>query len=288
MLPKGNLSCTRSVFWVLHFQRIFYFCNMHFIKEILEKKIKVNRTGHKVRFAIRLFAAILASVFTYLKLSGVPAPDLNSEESAEIIFKVSLVILFAAWVYGPIFDSRLQEEVITHPPKRINIKDYGIMTFIMILFGTLCFFANSLESFGIVFFIFWITNVFAWFYLIKYRLKSSFEKSEQDYKNNTIWLFKLRLVEDFMCGRFQKTRFLTGIILISLYLILMYTDLFSYLSLHIESLNSDSLASLYILLFIISFECWIFYYRFKTKISLNLLDKIDSLSADISSKPTMK
>ena len=71
---------------------------------------------HLSRFLIRIPAVICLSLFSWLKLKGIPFGVLTGEEYVEVIFQGTLFVWFWSWVCGASLDARNQSIIYKTDP----------------------------------------------------------------------------------------------------------------------------------------------------------------------------
>lgn len=185
----------------------------------------------------------LRSILTNLPIEL--APDLLRPAS---LWKVLISLYALSWYYGTTFDNRYQIDVITSAPEgRLPIGSVAVAVTIFVLFAAMWWLdvfsdtianaylpwlgaATSEGLFDLMIVVlagFWIFNIFAWrFYLARHMTgliaKSRIDtQSSRDYLRNEM----LDQIDQFISGRWQWARFLSGMVVLLLIIIVAKTHL---------------------------------------------------------------
>lgn len=247
--------------------------NLRYIPKDKNDIISISR---KARFIVNSAILILGLIFGYLKLRGISIVPFINNLSGDFILKLSIVAYYFSWSTGTLSDIDDQEMVyIRGPENKYLPPSYLIIFLIVIVFALLCWVKNF-QGFAITLLIFWITNVFAWKYFIKYILKDIFNDSRREYqKINSFSLFeKLDIVQNYSEGNWQLIRFIVGLIMIIIIILLAFTPLSLLVSKYLK-ISSEVIDAFSIFLYVIFMETVIWIMRIKMKVSLSVIEKID-------------
>jgi hypothetical protein len=219
-------------------------------------------------------------LFTYLSFKDVPFGEiiesLSSASGATIIWKCTLALYFLLWVLGTKNDSEDQEIVYRQVPGRgrLSYASIGVIAGIFVLAAILLW-SPSFEFFVFALSLFLIFNVFSWQYLIRSIVAPSIRASRQSSEDvgDYIGREQLRVVERYLCGRWQWYRFLLGGVVVSSFWALIYLKHSSLVIPGVPSFVSwELLQALAMIVFVMAMEPWIWSERLRTKISLALLE----------------
>ena len=247
--------------------------NSRYIPNDKNDIISISR---KARFIVNSAVIILGLIFGYLKLRGISILPFINNLSGDFILKISIVAYYFSWSTGTLSDINDMEIVyIRGPENKYLPPGYLIASIIVIVFALLCW-VKSFQGFSIVLFIFWIINLFAWKYLIKFILKNIFDDSQKEYqKINSFSLFeKLDIVQNYSEGNWQWIRFIIGLILIIIVILLAFTPLSLLVSKYLK-ISSEVIDAFSVFLYVIFMETSIWIMRIKRKVSLSVIEKID-------------
>ena len=243
---------------------------------IPKDKNDIISISRKARFIVNGAILILGLLFGYLKLRGISIIPFINNLSGDFILKISIVAYYFSWSAGLLSDIDDQEIVYIRSPENKYLPPaYFIASIIVIVFALLCW-VKSFKEFAIVLLIFWIINVFAWKYFIKFILKNIFDDSQKEYqKINSFSLFeKLDIVQNYSEGNWQWIRFIIGLILIIIVILLAFTPLSLLVSKYLK-ISSEVIDAFSVFLYVIFMETSIWIMRIKMKVSLSVIEKID-------------
>lgn len=247
------------------------------IQPVLDRKAKrANTVYKKVKLFITISAFVLAIIFTWLNLDLKLFKPLFINESADLLFKLSIVLYYFSWISGGTFDLNDQEYTFRIYPNNNKLTNLGvfILVFLVVLFGLLCY-SNTVELFVIVLSGFFVGNVLSWWYLVERIFIKTIEENEKqvtdyfdiEYQNN---------LKRYLMGNWQVWRFAYAFIYIAFLNILIFSDLHLILS-DVLNVSSELIISIGFLFFVLSFELWVWYMRFDRMITFKAYDKLDDL-----------
>lgn len=232
--------------------------------------------SRKVRFIVNSAIIILGLTFGYLKLRGISILPFINNLSGDFILKLSIVAYYFSWSTGTLSDINDMEIVYIRGPENKYLPPaYLIASIIVIVFALLCWVKNF-QGFAIVLFIFCIINLFARTYLVKFILKNMFNDSQKEYQkiNSFSLLEKLYIVQNYSEGNWQWIRFIIGLMLIIIVILLAFTPLSLLFSKYLK-ISSEVIDAFSVFLYVIFMETSIWIMRVKMKVSLSVIEKID-------------
>ncbi len=251
--------------------------NITFMRDnlILNEQKKKTKLSKNLKTTIKIYAAILILVFSFLKLKGFPLISISSQFTPEMILHISLALYFFSWAYGPTwFDIYFQELAYTQLQiKKIPISGYFIITLLAIVFGILCY-INSYKYFIGALFIFWTIDLLGYLYLKKIIQPTEIKSIENSKKLNEIYQEEIiNIVSQHITGKWKTKRYIVGYLLLLVLIIILNFKFFIIQNLPLIT-DPDLLVSYSILIFIILIEGWTWFSRIKTYICINYLEKL--------------
>jgi hypothetical protein len=249
-------------------------------QDFIDTKPEVMKAARYMRTLISVGALSLPLAFVWLKLQGVNFAPIAQNITADVIFKFTLAIYYFCWVWGLSFDTANDEVLFVKSPDRLHVYIGGTLIALLItgMFAVLCY-VDTWRKFSIFLAIYLAINIISWLYLIKFALNSTFQASQESYRQmkKYIKLEQLNLVfNTYLCGKWQWARFLTGGLIVALmnWLSFRYRNGASVIQIGTYSLEVELLIALTILLFVTIMELWIWYMRLKVKAGLQILEDL--------------
>lgn len=242
-------------------------------------KEEVQRFSKNTKTLIRRVAFIPGLLFTYLKLRGVSLIPFSDDVGAAFIIKIFLVIYYTSWVQGLISDVSDQEIAYLRAPSkgRLPLLFITIGITIGVFFLYLCW-ARTPKELLFVLSLFWIFDHLARLYLIRFIKRSAYLPSENNLIKTKSWyrLELLSIVFNYVDGKYVWYRFGVGIILLALLGSLIYAPLALEITKVLNFHSHKFTFSLGVLAYVMVIEIWIWWMRMRTKISGDLLKRLDS------------
>jgi len=233
--------------------------------------------SRKARSIIYFFSLALGLIFTYLKLKGISLVPFINDLSVEFILKISLTVYYFSWIVG--LSSDINDQVIVQIKgleKKYLSPAWPIAFMVFIGFALLCY-VNNFKAFTIALLMFWIINLFGWIYLVIFILDKMFVDSQKEYQmSNSFSLSeKLEVVKNYTEGNWQWIRFIIGLIIIIIAILLPYTPL-SLLASKYLKISSEIINAFSVSVYIIFMETLMWIMRIKVKVSLQFIEKMDN------------
>jgi hypothetical protein len=195
------------------------------------------------------------------------ASAFTNTDVARVLWRAALVVYFLSWVIGADSDIEFQQEAYLVAPREetggLTRTDIAMAVGIAIGFGVLCYVRNSYRGFALALTGFWIGNFLGWRYLTRMLeppIRESIARCERG--NRYIELEKVRIVEQYILGRWQWWRFGAGAVLAVGMNILAWKEL------------SLGYAAFSIFAFVAIVESWIWLMRSRGKYGLRLLEDL--------------
>jgi hypothetical protein len=231
-----------------------------------------------VEYLIGGAAAILLCYFGWLQISGTEVLSMVKSIPGRFVFRFAMIVYYACWVNGAIFDTHYQDSVYVNVSKARVIFGAVIATIALAaMFGFLCA-CDTYRQFCVGLAVFFLVNLAGWVYIVKWIAPKAIEESELQYlKNNShVDVERLGIVAlDYTSGPWQWYRFAMGAGLILVMNGLAFSNMTSGLSKILWGISPDMIQSLSMLLFVVAMEGWIWYMRLRLSIGLGLLKGID-------------
>jgi hypothetical protein len=243
--------------------------------KILNEKNKVISLVNNSKTIIRLLAGIVAVLFGWLKFRGLPIDSIINEISTELILKLAIIIYYFSWLFGTTLDASDQGIVFHKAIDKGKIPALGVFLAIIItgFLIALCFMFDT-PIFSFLFLLFWFCNYIMWSLFISnimhpyFTSNKTFYKDQGDYLN----LKRFEIVESFLYGSWNKKRFFIGFLLLIPATIISSTKWLDFIF-----TNSDKkhfYVSILIMVFVLTVELWVWFYRLKRKFSLTTLTEV--------------
>jgi hypothetical protein len=222
-------------------------------------------------------AGLLALIFGWLKLRGVPFPRLESDAVAHLLLRLALVIYYFAWLAGVVFDTRVEEEVLYAAPQKGKIPSIAISicVLVVIVFGLLCW-VDSYRQFIVALATFWVIDILGWTYLVAYLIRPAMQESLATYKAEGAYVLleEARQLDAYIAGKWKWTRFGVGLGFIGVLAGLAFTRGAEIVAQRANFLSAASLLSLGILLWVLSMEGWIWFHRLRSMFIIRYLGEM--------------
>jgi len=236
-----------------------------------------------VRAFIRVVAGLLATFFIFLKWDSQKVIGYAISATANSIIEYALAIYFISWVLGSQFDTSRQEDGCSVSDKsKPTQAAFGMMALIAIIFGIICwiyYFVKGPEKiFYIMSFlgIFIIFNILGYMYMLKtYTLPNIIRSFDEYIKNKDKTNFlKLSLITEYISGRWQWIRLITGLFLCLLITCLILYGSGDYISPYLFNIPPNTIYAIMILFYILFIEMWMWCKRVWIFYSLRNIDKL--------------
>jgi len=230
---------------------------------------------------ITVAGLILTSVFAWVLFRNVSLPPDMIKLEHEYLQSFVLALYYLCWIAGTKFDCATQKLVyLTDPQKRkfpvTSVMVVGMLILVAAgLFGTKdneklfsCFLT------GLV-----IANVLAWLHLLT-RVIPIIKASAKRYREREYFLGleRLYLVAYYINGRWQWYRFFGMITIVSLLLLVSFSD---WIRLKFAAVFSQPatfyaiIPDLILLVFVLFAESWIWAERVRTRLAMSVIDSLD-------------
>jgi len=147
---------------------------------------------------------------------------------------------------------------------------------VFIGFALLCY-VNNFRIFAVALLMFWIINLFGWIYLIIFILDKMFVDSQKEYQRSNSFSLseKLEVVKNYTEGNWQWIKFIIGLIIIIIAILLPYTPL-SLLASKYLKISSEIINAFSVSVYIIFMETMMWIMRIKVKVSFQFIEKMDN------------
>ncbi|HSL82177.1 MAG TPA: hypothetical protein VLF66_05340 [Thermoanaerobaculia bacterium] len=244
-----------------------------------EQKAKVIRMALTAKRMIRVLAFGLLAVFGFLKLKDVPLGSAIDSLPAELVFKIALIAYFFSWVLGTINDANEQEVAYAVPPEdgRFPWQGYAVGAVLAFVFGVMCYVRNP-RHFVIALTFFLIINVLAWRYLLRKLLPEAYAGSRKLYRReeDIRSLFRLEVFYRYIAGKWQWYRFAFGAILLAPLYYLAFSPSVEGVAAALGIASKETLIALSFLIYVLSFEAWVWLERMKVKVLSGMFEDFSS------------
>jgi hypothetical protein len=240
-------------------------------------KILTEDLARFVEYLIKGAAWLLLVMFGWLKMKDMDFMPVVQNIPAQIVFQVALVLYYACWINGTLFDTRSQNLVYVKVDRLRALSGAIIATITLVaVFAFLCW-ADTYRKFCILLVVFFAFNIMFWVYLIKMIVPDALKVSEAYYRKmrSYIEMEQLKLVAgEYISGSWQWYRFALGSIIILLMNIMAFSNIATFLSARLGGISPELIQSASMLLFVAVIESWIWYMRMRLSIGLRLLKEM--------------
>lgn len=248
--------------------------------ELKDEVAEMSKIFKKTKTLIRVIAIILVSVFTWLEfhdlITSKEVIPMFTDKFSDILFKVILALYYISWVAGTSVDMKDEEYTLLIAPNKGQLTITATTTILVLgfLFAWLCG-TNTPQSFALALSTFFIFNVIGWFYL-KFFIKEAIDKSIDKYirTKDPLGLYKIKIIQHFLWGRWQTYRFITGFFLLVVINIFAFSDLSLKIKEAVMSPSSQFFIVLIFFLYVFIFEIWIWYVRVERNFTFKIIKKI--------------
>ena len=242
----------------------------------MDKRVKRTKTIYeKVKLFISISAAILALFFTWLQFDLSLFKPFFTDESASLLFKLSLVLYYFSWIFGANADLRDEDYTLNVYPNNNKIPKnaFGVLAFLVLIFALLCL-VNTERQFIILLTGFLIFNILSWLYLVRFAKKTLDTNREQSRDKFDFEYHKV--LENYLMGRWQWYRFIYAIMLIAFLNYIIFSDLHLVIANKLN-FSSQFVVSIGFLFYVLTFEIWVWIKRIERIMSFRVYDKLDDI-----------
>jgi hypothetical protein len=244
----------------------------------------------KIRFArftrivIRLVAAGLVLVFAYLQLKGIRTNTVLTSSTADIIWRVALVIYFWTWVRGVSFDADIQElAYVTFPGQgKWSMQAIGVLALFIVVAWVLLASYGDIIHFSLALTAFLIVDHGIWFFMRRF-LRGVIDQSRARYTHQKQYyeLEILKTVVGQVFGKWKLWRLIPGTLIVLTADLFAFSESFRDASTSVAHvicpwLSLEETASLFysflVLLFVIVMEIWHWLLRVRTNVRVDTLE----------------
>lgn len=157
---------------------------------------------------IKIIAGILAAVFTWLQLKDFELAVVVERTTPELLRKATLVIYYLCWIGGASFDVSVQQKVYVADPARgrLDAKTYAIVIGFFAVALLLLWASDNERLLAPMLAIFVVANFFGWRHIVS-RTRETVRASREKFGKDYLRQEELKLVDDYMTGKWQLTRF---------------------------------------------------------------------------------
>lgn len=245
-----------------------------------ETSAAVGRLARATRRVVKAVAVLLPVVIGGLSLKDVTLASVVEvvTRSNAVIWRATIVAYFVSLIFGAYSDIDDQERVFRGVADggRLPIGG-GAFILLLALTGGFLAYSPTFEIFAAALATFWLTFALGWKYMVSRITKPLIASSRDFYANaeNHAGLERLRVVEEFVAGRWQVARFAAGGAFV---LALIGLAVASYLGVNdipvAGRIDWETMKSLAMLVFVLAVEAWIWAKRIKMKSLLMGLDQL--------------
>ena len=228
------------------------------------------------RTVISWLAGILVIIFGWLEFRDIQIGQIVGSVSGDLLVKIALCIYYLSWVAGTINDVDEQETAYAEAPSQGKVPWKGIVVAVVVaaVFALLCY-VNSAKIFSLVLAGFLVINVLGYLYILAI-ISPTITKSRTQYveQGDHCSLIKLEIVWKYMGGKWQWYRFAFGFAAIGVVMAASFSRLPQLLNSVYPAIPTENYLALSVLLYVITFEGWIWAMRIWAKVAQGTVDFI--------------
>ncbi|MEW6666791.1 MAG: hypothetical protein AB1512_16440 [Thermodesulfobacteriota bacterium] len=243
----------------------------------LDKKGQLSRLADTTRWMTRTLAGLLALIFAWLKLEGLPLPAVTTEPVALLILRLTLVLYYSSWVLAVMVDTRDFEDAFVSAPHqgKIPARGFSIAVFLSASFGLLCWVQNY-RDFVLALALFWVINILGWRYIVMNFLRPAIRESRGvlEKAEGHLYLERISVVDAYVNGGWQSARFIVGALGILLLAFLCFSHFLEAISRSLGFLSSTGFMAIAIAFFVLFVETWIWFQRIRRRIVIRQLERL--------------
>ena len=238
-----------------------------------EEKNQIVELVENSKWIIRTLASLIGLYYGWVKFEGFDIEPLINQVSTELLIKVSLGIYYFSWTFGTTLDGADQGEIFHKVFNNGKIPRLGIFIAltVAISFFILCGFWES-NYLPIALISFWTIDVLLGLIFTRFVMKPYYDINKDFYnKKNYLTKRKFEIVEEFLFSEWNIYRYLIGYLILIIIIILSLTDWANFL---IIGDDKQFYIALLILVFVLTVELWIWFFRLKRKFSLMVINEL--------------
>jgi len=252
-------------------------------------------TRDKARFAqftrsiLQVAAVAVGLLIGYLQIKDIQPDVLLTPSTADIIWRLALVLYYWSCVAAINFEIHIQELAYVALPGqgRWPVQLYAVLAVIVLIFAALLTSYGNITHFSVALTCFLLADYGSWLYLRRF-LRSSIEGSRIYYSTERKFyeLALLNMVERHMFGRWKWYRFIVGATIVTVADMLAFNHAFrettaSAVLIICPWLSSSAAISLFyallFLLYVLLMELWIWVHRIQIHVRLDTLEYLNGL-----------
>jgi hypothetical protein len=247
----------------------------------------IDKLAKTSRRFISVIGGGLALVFGWLTFRDLPIAAAIASTQPEYVRQFVLVAYYFSWVFGTSFDVSTQQAVYIRDPQRGRMPG-GAFLVVLILFAVAAillwanendtYFAGTLTGFVVV-------NVVSFWILLR-RVRPIISASHKAYeeRGDFFGLELLRIVTDYIAGKWQWLRFVAmGLLILAADIVCFNEHARQLLGVGVQnlipSLPAEAIAPLLtdmlLFLFVLVAEGWIWTLRVRTKTSMIVIENLN-------------
>jgi hypothetical protein len=237
------------------------------------------RFFRRSRSLVWYLAVSLPVVYAWLKLRGSELLPAAVALPDGVLIRAALMLWYASWLYGSLFDLYEQERVYKAVPNqgRVPASAVAVMVGITVAFALLCS-ASTIELLVLALAGFWTINTLAWLYLTRVLLRGRLRVAGTARNRDLTLRERPRVVHHYLYGSWQAWRFgIGGSVLMFLFVALQ-------LPVTVQLPGGASVflpeaVPVGIALFIAGAELWVWFMRLRMRICLDFLNDLHVTAA---------
>jgi hypothetical protein len=252
-------------------------------------------TRDKTRFAqftrsiLQVVAVILGLLVGYLQIKDIKPDVLFTPSTADIIWRLALVLYYWSWVGAINFEIYIQElAYVAFPGQgRWPVQLYIVLAVFVLIFATLLASYGNIAHFSVALTCFLLVDGASWLYLRRF-FRSSIDDSRVYYSSERRFyeLAILSMVERHMFGRWKWWRLMAGAAIVITADVLAFNRAFreataSAVQIICPWLSSSDATLLFysmlFLLYVLLMEVWLWVRRIRLHVRLDTLEYLNGL-----------
>lgn len=246
--------------------------------ELQEGKNDLIHVASRVRLVVRGLATGLALAFGWLQLKGISIVPFATDDHAQIVVRVSLVLYYLSWVAGNSWDISDTVTAVAVPPRKRDMPWETIVfgVSLCLVFAALCW-SSSASRLSMSLVTFWILDFGLWLYYTKRILLPMVRQSEGIYAGSPrLQTARLREFKKYASGDWQWKRWIVGALILVALTSMTHTSLGGVVAGLLRLPSTGFVLASVTFLFVLVVEIWIWSWRIRTRTAFDLLRTLET------------
>jgi hypothetical protein len=250
---------------------------------LLQRHRDIDRLAEEGLVYIWVAGIIITGLFAWALLRNLALGPALTHIEHEYLQPFVLAIYYACWVAGTKFDLNTQKWVYLIDParKRFPVNSIAVVALLVGLALLLFWFKDDERWFSLSLMGLLIANVIAWLHVLS-RVLPIIKQSSKHFRETSDFfaLERLHVVAYYINGRWQWWRFFGMFVVAIAFVGTAFIDplrakVTSYLGATIPTLSAKLIPDLFLVVFVVFAEGWIWIERAKTRLAMKIIDNLN-------------